>query len=42
MELSLIVRGQHPAGEDMRERLQDDLELVKRADQLGFNALVKG
>src|SRR5262249_9086369 len=34
--------GQHPASEDMRERLQDDLELVKRADQLGFNALVKG
>src|ERR1700756_1459463 len=34
MELSLIVRGQHPAG--------DDMELVKRADQLGFNSLVKG
>jgi alkanesulfonate monooxygenase SsuD/methylene tetrahydromethanopterin reductase-like flavin-dependent oxidoreductase (luciferase family) len=42
MELSLIVRGQHPAGEDMRERLKDDLELVRRAEQLGFNALVKG
>jgi len=42
MELSLIVRGQHPAGEDMRQRLKDDLELVRRADELGFNALVKG
>src|ERR1700746_239497 len=42
MELSLIVRGQHPAGEDMRERVQDDLELVRRAEQLGYNALVKG
>jgi alkanesulfonate monooxygenase SsuD/methylene tetrahydromethanopterin reductase-like flavin-dependent oxidoreductase (luciferase family) len=42
MELSLIVRGQHPAGEDMRARLQDDLTLVRRAEELGFNALVKG
>jgi hypothetical protein len=29
MELSLIVRGQHPAGEDMRARLKDDIELVR-------------
>ena len=42
MKLSLIVRGQHPAGEDMRERLRDDLELVRRAEALGFNAVVKG
>jgi alkanesulfonate monooxygenase SsuD/methylene tetrahydromethanopterin reductase-like flavin-dependent oxidoreductase (luciferase family) len=42
MELSLIVRGQHPAGEDMRARLADDIDLVMRAEQLGFNALVKG
>src|SRR5271165_7120195 len=42
MKLSLIVRGQHPAGEDMRARLLDDLELVRVAEQLGFDALVKG
>jgi alkanesulfonate monooxygenase SsuD/methylene tetrahydromethanopterin reductase-like flavin-dependent oxidoreductase (luciferase family) len=42
MDLSLIVRGQHPEGDDMRARLKDDLELVRRAEQLGFNALVKG
>ncbi|HYZ41958.1 MAG TPA: LLM class flavin-dependent oxidoreductase, partial [Stellaceae bacterium] len=42
MKLSLIVRGQHPAGEDMRERLREDLELVRRAEALGFSAVVKG
>src|SRR6201997_5769134 len=42
MQLSLIVRGQHPQGHDMRERLADDLDLVARAEELGFNALVKG
>src|SRR5712691_8871843 len=42
MELSLIIRGQHPAGEDMRARLADDIDLVMRAEELGFNALVKG
>src|SRR5712691_12318368 len=42
MKLSLIVRGQHPAGEDMRARLADDIDLVMRAEQLGFDALVKG
>jgi alkanesulfonate monooxygenase SsuD/methylene tetrahydromethanopterin reductase-like flavin-dependent oxidoreductase (luciferase family) len=42
MELGLIVRGQHPADENMRERLQDDQELVRRAERLGFNAIVKG
>jgi alkanesulfonate monooxygenase SsuD/methylene tetrahydromethanopterin reductase-like flavin-dependent oxidoreductase (luciferase family) len=42
MELSLIVRGQHSAGEDMRARLADDLDLVRRAEVLGFNAVVKG
>src|ERR1700747_748689 len=42
MELSLIIRGQHPQGDDMRARLADDLELVRRAEQLGFNAVVKG
>jgi len=42
MKLSLIVRGQHPQGDDMRERLADDLDLVARAEELGFDAVVKG
>ena len=42
MKLSLIVRGQHPAGYDMQARLADDIDLVMRAEQLGFDALVKG
>ncbi len=42
MQLSLIVRGQHPAGDDICERHQDDLALVRRAEALGFDGLVKG
>jgi alkanesulfonate monooxygenase SsuD/methylene tetrahydromethanopterin reductase-like flavin-dependent oxidoreductase (luciferase family) len=42
MKFSLIVRGQHLQGDDMRARLEDDLELVRRAEQLGFDAIVKG
>jgi len=42
MEFSLIIRGQHPQHDDMRERLRDDLELVRTAEALGFNAVVKG
>jgi alkanesulfonate monooxygenase SsuD/methylene tetrahydromethanopterin reductase-like flavin-dependent oxidoreductase (luciferase family) len=42
MQLSLIVRGQHPAGDDIRARLDDDLALVRRAEALGFDGLVKG
>ncbi len=42
MQLSLIVRGQHPAGDDIRARHQDDLALVRRAEALGFDGLVKG
>src|SRR5438876_11942102 len=41
MQLSLIVRGQHPPG-DIERHLQDDLELVRRADALGFDGIVKG
>src|SRR5438270_13453881 len=42
MKLSLIVRGQHPQGDEMRARLADDIDLVMRAEELGFDALVKG
>src|SRR5258707_2189572 len=41
MQISLIVRGQHPPG-DIAARLRDDLELVKRADEVGFDGIVKG
>ena len=41
MQLSLIVRGQHPPG-DITGHLRDDLELVRRADRLGFDGIVKG
>ena len=41
MQLSLIVRGQHPPG-DITGHLRDDLELVRRADELGFDGIVKG
>jgi alkanesulfonate monooxygenase SsuD/methylene tetrahydromethanopterin reductase-like flavin-dependent oxidoreductase (luciferase family) len=41
MQLSLIVRGQHPPG-DIAGHLEDDLDLVRRADALGFDGIVKG
>ena len=41
MKLSLIVRGQHPPG-DTVQHLRDDLDLVRCADQLGFDGIVKG
>jgi alkanesulfonate monooxygenase SsuD/methylene tetrahydromethanopterin reductase-like flavin-dependent oxidoreductase (luciferase family) len=41
MKLSLIVRGQHPPG-NPAQHLQDDLDLVRTADRLGFDGIVKG
>ncbi len=41
MQLSLIVRGQHPPG-DIAGHLRDDLALVRRAEQVGFDGIVKG
>jgi alkanesulfonate monooxygenase SsuD/methylene tetrahydromethanopterin reductase-like flavin-dependent oxidoreductase (luciferase family) len=41
MKLSLIVRGQHPPG-DTEQHLRDDLDLVRCADRLGFDGIVKG
>ena len=41
MQLSLIVRGQHPPG-DIAAHLKDDLDLVRRADELGFDGIVQG
>jgi alkanesulfonate monooxygenase SsuD/methylene tetrahydromethanopterin reductase-like flavin-dependent oxidoreductase (luciferase family) len=41
MKLSLIVRGQHPPG-DSTKHLRDDLDLVRAAERLGFDGIVKG
>ena len=41
MQLSLIVRGQHPPG-DIAGHFRDDIELVKRAEAVGFDGIVKG
>jgi alkanesulfonate monooxygenase SsuD/methylene tetrahydromethanopterin reductase-like flavin-dependent oxidoreductase (luciferase family) len=41
MKLSLIVRGQHPTGASA-QHLCDDLDLVRAAERLGFDGIVKG
>jgi alkanesulfonate monooxygenase SsuD/methylene tetrahydromethanopterin reductase-like flavin-dependent oxidoreductase (luciferase family) len=41
MKLSLIIRGQHPPGH-AAQHLLDDLELVRCAERLGFDGIVKG
>src|ERR1700739_2057713 len=41
MKLSLIVRGQHPPGDTARH-LHDDLDLVRTAERLRFDGIVKG
>ena len=41
MKFSLMVRGQHPPG-DTAGHLRDDLDLVRTADRLGFDGVVKG
>src|SRR5580658_4588275 len=41
MRLSLIVRGQHPPGSPA-EHLTDDFDLVRAAEFLGFDGVVKG
>ena len=41
MKLSMIVRGQHPPG-DTAQHLRDDLDLVRCAERLGFDGIVKG
>jgi alkanesulfonate monooxygenase SsuD/methylene tetrahydromethanopterin reductase-like flavin-dependent oxidoreductase (luciferase family) len=42
MRFGLLVRGQYPQGDDMRVRLQEDLDAAKRAEELGFDLLCKG
>jgi alkanesulfonate monooxygenase SsuD/methylene tetrahydromethanopterin reductase-like flavin-dependent oxidoreductase (luciferase family) len=42
MKFGLIVRGQYPLGDDMRARHQEDLEIARRAESLGFDCIAKG
>ena len=41
MKFALLMRGQYPQGEDMVARHQDDLDMVRRAEALGFDAVGK-
>ena len=41
MDLSLNIRGQYPQGDDMPARLEELLEQVRLAEQLGFKAITK-
>ncbi|MBN8908287.1 MAG: LLM class flavin-dependent oxidoreductase, partial [Rhodospirillales bacterium] len=42
MRFGLIIRGQYPQGDDMRERLREDLEAARRAEALGYDCVAKG
>jgi hypothetical protein len=42
MQFGLIIRGQYPQGDDMRLRLQEDLEAARRAEALGYDIIAKG
>src|ERR1700729_2896367 len=42
MQFGLLIRGQHPAGDDIQTRARDDLEMARRAEQLGFASVTRG
>ncbi|HTI79749.1 MAG TPA: LLM class flavin-dependent oxidoreductase [Acetobacteraceae bacterium] len=42
MRYGLIIRGQYPQGDDMRLRQREDLEVAKRAEELGYDCVAKG
>jgi alkanesulfonate monooxygenase SsuD/methylene tetrahydromethanopterin reductase-like flavin-dependent oxidoreductase (luciferase family) len=42
MRFGLIIRGQYPQGDDMRVRLNEDLDAAKRAEELGYDLIAKG
>lgn len=42
MKFGLIIRGQYPQGDDMRVRLQEDLDAARRAEALGYDCVAKG
>jgi alkanesulfonate monooxygenase SsuD/methylene tetrahydromethanopterin reductase-like flavin-dependent oxidoreductase (luciferase family) len=41
MQISVIIRGQHPPG-DTAGHMRDDLELVRTAEKVGLDGVVKG
>ena len=42
MRFGLMIRGQYPAGDDMRVRLKEDLDAAVFAERLGYDVLGKG
>lgn len=42
MKFGLIIRGQYPAGDDMRQRHEEDLNVARRAEELGYDLIAKG
>ena len=42
MKYGLIIRGQYPEGDDMRQRHKEDLRAAKRAEELGYDLVAKG
>jgi alkanesulfonate monooxygenase SsuD/methylene tetrahydromethanopterin reductase-like flavin-dependent oxidoreductase (luciferase family) len=42
MQFGLLIRGQHSLGEDIAARARDDLEMARRAEQLGFASVARG
>jgi alkanesulfonate monooxygenase SsuD/methylene tetrahydromethanopterin reductase-like flavin-dependent oxidoreductase (luciferase family) len=42
MRFGVIIRGQYPQGDDMRVRLQEDLDAARRAQELGYDCVAKG
>ncbi|MBV9251640.1 MAG: LLM class flavin-dependent oxidoreductase, partial [Acetobacteraceae bacterium] len=42
MRFGLIIRGQYPQGDDMRQRLLEDLETARLAERLGYDCIAKG
>jgi len=42
MKYGLIIRGQYPEGDDMRQRHKEDLEAARRAEELGYDVVAKG
>jgi alkanesulfonate monooxygenase SsuD/methylene tetrahydromethanopterin reductase-like flavin-dependent oxidoreductase (luciferase family) len=42
MQFGLLIRGQHPVGDDLQARAHDDLEMARRAEQLGFASVARG
>ena len=42
MQFGLMIRGQFPQEDDMTERFEQCMEMVRHADKLGFSCITKG